>query len=139
MERLAVLVPPPRFHLVRYHGILAPAAGWRDIVVPPRPGPCDDLDSVNSRPADSAAPGERSTRREAAEKPHAGRLPWAHLLARVFAVDALKCPRCGEAMRVLAAIQSPDAIRDILECLGLPARPPPVAPAALGGLLPADL
>jgi hypothetical protein len=41
-------------------------------------------------------------------------------------------------MRVLASIQSPDAIRDILECLGLPARPPPVAPAMLGGLLPAD-
>ena len=33
---------------------------------------------------------------------------------------------------------SPDAIRDILECLGLSARPPPVAPPALGGLLPAD-
>jgi hypothetical protein len=42
-------------------------------------------------------------------------------------------------MRVLAAIQTPDAIRDILECLGLPACPPPVAPAVLGGLLPADL
>ena len=42
-------------------------------------------------------------------------------------------------MRVLAAIQSPDAIRAILECLGLPARPPPVAPTVLGGLLHADL
>jgi hypothetical protein len=41
-------------------------------------------------------------------------------------------------MRVLAAIQSPDAIRDILECLDLPARPSPVAPAVLGGILPAN-
>jgi len=32
-------------------------------------------------------------------------------------------------MRVLAAIVTPEAIRAILDCLGLPARAPPVAPA----------
>jgi hypothetical protein len=42
-------------------------------------------------------------------------------------------------MRVLAAIQSPEVIRAILNCLGFPPRPPPVAPPALGGLLPAEL
>jgi hypothetical protein len=26
LEKLAALVPPPRFHLVRYHGVLAPSA-----------------------------------------------------------------------------------------------------------------
>ena len=26
LEKLAALVPPPRFNLVRYHGVLAPAA-----------------------------------------------------------------------------------------------------------------
>lgn len=34
IEKLAALVPPPRFHLVRYHGILGPCAGERDRVVP---------------------------------------------------------------------------------------------------------
>ncbi len=34
IERLAALVPPPRFNTVRYHGILAPAASCRDRVVP---------------------------------------------------------------------------------------------------------
>jgi hypothetical protein len=34
VEKLAALVPPPRFHLVRYHGILGPCAGGRDRVVP---------------------------------------------------------------------------------------------------------
>jgi len=33
-EKLAALVPPPRFHLVRYHGILGPCANERDRVVP---------------------------------------------------------------------------------------------------------
>jgi hypothetical protein len=30
-------------------------------------------------------------------------------------------------MRILAAIHPPEAIRKILECLGLPSRPPPLA------------
>jgi hypothetical protein len=37
-ERLAALVPRPRAHLVRDHGVLAPSATWRDRIVPgPRP------------------------------------------------------------------------------------------------------
>jgi Putative transposase len=34
VEKLASLVPPPRFNLVRYHGVLAPSARWRPSVVP---------------------------------------------------------------------------------------------------------
>ncbi len=34
LEKLAALVPPPRLHLVRYHGILGPCASERDRVVP---------------------------------------------------------------------------------------------------------
>lgn len=34
VEKLAALVPPPRFHLVRYHGILGPCASGWDRVVP---------------------------------------------------------------------------------------------------------
>jgi len=39
MERLAALVPRPRAHLVRYHGILGPCASDRDCVVPAEPAP----------------------------------------------------------------------------------------------------
>lgn len=34
MEKLVALIPRPRTHLVRYHGILGPAAEDRDKVVP---------------------------------------------------------------------------------------------------------
>ena len=34
MERLAALVPPPRFNLTRYSGVLAPAAAFRPLVTP---------------------------------------------------------------------------------------------------------
>ncbi len=37
--------------------------------------------------------------------------------------------RCGGRMRILAAIEDPAVARKILDCLGLPSRPPPVAPA----------
>ncbi len=34
LERLAALVPRPREHQLTYHGVLAPASSWRDLVVP---------------------------------------------------------------------------------------------------------
>ena len=47
-------------------------------------------------------------------------------MRRVFEVDVLECPECGGAMRILAAIHPPEAIRAILDCVGLASRPPPV-------------
>ena len=55
---------------------------------------------------------------------------WAELLQRVFEVDALRCPSCGERMRILAAITDPAVARRILKCLGLPPRAPPLTPPA---------
>src|SRR5437867_8896960 len=49
--------------------------------------------------------------------------------ARVFALNVLECPRCRSRMRILAAIEDPVVARKILDCLGLPSRAPPVAPA----------
>src|SRR6266568_4829780 len=37
LARLATLVPPPRVHAVRYHGVFAPHAGLRSRVVPDPP------------------------------------------------------------------------------------------------------
>src|SRR5213596_2224603 len=42
IEKLAALVPAPRFNLVRYHGVFAPAAKWRADIVPSDP-PSDSL------------------------------------------------------------------------------------------------
>src|SRR5436309_6983823 len=55
---------------------------------------------------------------------------WAELMRRVWGIDVLECPRCKGRMRILCAIHPPEAIRKILDCLGLPSRPPPLAPAA---------
>jgi hypothetical protein len=52
------------------------------------------------------------------------------LLQRVFGIDALRCPRCGSTLRLIAAIEDPAIARKILECLKLPARAPPLEPAS---------
>jgi hypothetical protein len=65
---------------------------------------------------------------DALPSPRPRRLAWAELLRRVFATDVLACPRCGGRMRLLAAIQPPDATKAILARLELPSRAPPPAP-----------
>ncbi len=62
--------------------------------------------------------------------PRSRNYSWAQLMRRVFEIDVLECPQCGGPLRVLAAIQSPEAIRKILDCVGLPSRAPPIAPPA---------
>ena len=57
------------------------------------------------------------------------RTAWADLLKRVFAVDGLRCHRCGGRREVLALITEAAVVRAILECLGLPTEPPLVHPA----------
>jgi hypothetical protein len=42
---------------------------------------------------------------------------WANLLRRIFEVDPLVCPRCGEEMRIVAFITEPKTIDKILEHL----------------------
>lgn len=51
------------------------------------------------------------------------------LILRVFAIEVLDCPECGSRLRKLAAVHSPDTTTAMLDCLGLPSRAPPVAPA----------
>jgi hypothetical protein len=51
LARLSAIIPPPRFPLVRYHGVLAPNSPWRKDVVPkPRvPRSCCSADGKKKR------------------------------------------------------------------------------------------
>ena len=120
-------MPAPRFNLIRYHGILAPSAAWRPLVIPE-----SDISDPLSHPNCPArkqllSPDIENLRKKRACRPR--NYAWAELLKRVFSIDVLECPRCGSRMRILASIHSSEAIRKILDYLGLPSRPPPVARA----------
>src|SRR6185295_17506366 len=117
---LAALIPAPRRHVLRYHGTLAPNAKWRRLVVPAKPLPaarhaCADEVASREPPGVATAGGSR--------------MSWAHLMRRVWGADVLACPRCNGRLRIVATVTNPTAVKAILECLGLPGRPPPLAPA----------
>ncbi|MCC6553076.1 MAG: transposase, partial [Polyangiaceae bacterium] len=54
LARLAALVPPPRYPLVRYHGVLAPHSKWHSEVVP-RPSALPARPAPAARAAPAAA------------------------------------------------------------------------------------
>jgi hypothetical protein len=119
VEKLAAIVPPPRIHMVRYHGVLAPRAGCRREVVGARNVKRKSRDEID----DSASDCSHTSRRW---------MPWAKLMQRVFAIDVLECPRCRGKMKILATIHPPKATAAILESLGLVPRAPPLAAPSLG-------
>ena len=119
IEKLIPLVPRPRAHVVRYHGIFGPAAKDRDKVVP-RSGPVEI-----GRPSEKNEPREIDSSRVAPVY----RLPWALLLKRVFLTDVLECPKCKGRMKILAAVMKPGSVRRVLKHLGLPTEAPRLRPA----------
>ena len=69
MQRLAALVPRPRLHLIRFHGVLAPHAKLRSAIVP----------SASTEPTTTTPdPVEKSPSSASAH------ISWARLLKRVF-------------------------------------------------------
>ncbi len=100
LTRLATSVPPPRFHTVRYAGVLAAGSCWRPLITPDPP----------EGPAASDEPGRKG--------PGGGYRPWAELLARTFAVDVLACPSCHGRMRLLAVIKEPANVARYLAAVG---------------------
>jgi hypothetical protein len=130
IERLVALIPPPRSHALRYHGVLAPAARLRARVVRDRragakPSPASEAATGSA----CESHGERSERMRLDAELRERRLTWAELMRRVFARDVLCCPRCGGRCTVLSTITQPEVIPAFLRSLGLPTEPPPVAAA----------
>jgi hypothetical protein len=127
VEKLAALVPPPRFNTVRYSGIFAPASRWRSQVVP------FDREEFASVHHNGCAGKKQMENPDGKDFQKSGRHPrnysWSELMKRVFELDVLVCDCCGGRMRILCAINAPEAIGKILDCLGLPSRPPPIYPA----------
>jgi len=118
--RLAAAVPPPRFHTVRYAGVLAPASPWRRLLVP-----SGAQDEATGRDP----PGQEPEQEEPRPLRSSGHYRcWAHLLARTFAVDVLHCADCGGRMKLIALIEEPEQIARCLRGMGEPAEPPARSP-----------
>jgi hypothetical protein len=103
--RLCAMVPPPRWHLIRFHGVLSAHAALRPEVIPSAavdendPATCAGAQlelfpsaAVTAGNDDATSDGDRQPREPS-------RKPWAWLLRRVFAADLQTCEHCGGRMR----------------------------------------
>jgi hypothetical protein len=63
IEKLTLLIPPPRFHTLRFHGVLGSAATWRSAVIPERRAAVveDGPPAAGPRAEPSRAPPRRGT------------------------------------------------------------------------------
>ncbi|WP_437915386.1 transposase [Sorangium sp. So ce302] len=111
--RLAASVPPPRFHTVKYAGVLASASPWRK-----RIGPRPAKPQEPTKADDDAAP----------KRKRGGYRPWAEILRRTFAIDVLECPACKGRMKLVAMVTEPRNIARFLSALGEPTDVPARSP-----------
>jgi len=91
VERLAALIPPPHKNQVLYHGVLAPRAAWRPLVVPRiRPRTRDERKRRDAEVLTRTPSAAKTPRWE----------PWRTLLERTFGADGFACPNCFRRMRL---------------------------------------
>jgi hypothetical protein len=107
LERLAALIPPPRRHQVRYHGVYAPNSRFQAVV------------------KRMTLAGEEALRRQQRVRRRVYWVLWAELLKRTFAVDVTCCPICSGSMQNISLIYSPEAILALLPYDVVGARGPP--------------
>ena len=125
LARLAASVPPPKLHLVRYSGVLAPASPWRPLVIPPLPEPAETPPATQPHTKPPPKPARTGAR--------CRYWPWAELMRLTLGLPVDTCPHCGGRMKLRALVRDPESIERFLrhqnlwtEPLGLAqARPPP--------------
>jgi hypothetical protein len=119
LEKLVAIVPPPRFHVVRYHGVLAPRAGSRREIVRDRRQPRREHRSTVAMPAVATAPNVPSARTsEPTQSPRVRDV-------RNASASAARIPHIGSfGIPKMAFIQVPLFLLAILGwfALGKPAR-----------------
>ena len=93
-------MPRPTGNLTRFHGVFAPSSRHRVLVTPAK-----RCRGNTARVADETA----DTRRTSMSR--------AQRLKRVFDIDIKTCSECGGAMKVIACIDGPEVIKQILDHL----------------------
>lgn len=99
IARLAALVPKPRVHLTRFHGVFAPHSKYRELVT----------GEAKQHKRELIGVGEAKTVGE-----QRAAMTWAMRLKRVFNIDVMVCNRCQGAVKIIACIEDKQVIAKIL-------------------------
>jgi hypothetical protein len=105
--------PPPRYHIVKYAGVLASASPLRS-----RIAPVPAVVAAQGDDGEALVPERRGTYR-----------PWAELLKRTFDFDVLQCPSCGGRMKLLALVTDSSSVARYLRAFGEPVDVPGRSPS----------
>ena len=140
LDRLAAILPPPRIHRHRYHGVFAPNAPLRSLVT--ARAHQDNAAAVQDSAPDLSLPAPlpptASPPKPEPPPPQPVTPPdtrasqpsrWAALLARIYEVFPLVCPTCGTALTFISFLTDPEPITRILAHIGEPTSPPLLHPA----------
>ena len=99
IARLAALVPKPRVHLTRFHGVFAPNSKYRAVVTG---------ESQSKQNKSSVIEDKREV-----DEPHKA-MNWAMRLKRVFNIDITVCKHCQGPVKIIACIEDRQVIDKIL-------------------------
>ncbi len=105
IARLAALIPKPRVNLTRYHGVFAPNNKLRSQITPAKRGKFSE-----SSQASEATDDLNETKPLQA-------MTWMQRLKRVFNINIENCEHCGGKLKVIACIDNPLIIQQILKHL----------------------
>ena len=104
MSKLAALVPAPRVHLTRYHGVFAPNSNHSAaIIIKPQ-----EKEVIAGEPS-LEVPDTKDKKRAA--------MTWAQCLKRAFKIDIDICEVCKGSAKVIACITDPVTINKLLNHL----------------------
>ncbi len=111
LDRMAMLIPPPRSHRHRYHGVLAPNASLRQAVSERAGLPVNGEREVSEDETNSVDTEEQTSGRYFSSL-------WAMLLARIFEINPLVCSSCGGEMKIIAFVTEMEPVGRILRHVG---------------------
>ena len=114
IEKLVALVPPPKSHLVRWAGVLAPNSPYRkDITLKPQIKKGFQFQDETDKESQVLKRKNGS---------------WSKMLAKVFKIDVSKCDECGGEMRAICSVVEPSSVQKYLNHINVDYEPPARAP-----------
>ena len=133
LAELTQHIPPKRLQLIRRYGLYASRTKGRWDEMPwvaqraPEGWKIAHQNSSGSDDVgyDSLSDGHEEVNVDARKR------AWARLLAKVYEVDPMVCPKCGADMKVIAVIEDPDQLKRILRYPGCRAEQQPQAATRL--------
>jgi hypothetical protein len=135
LDRLVKILPPPRIHRHRYHGVFAPNAPLRPLVTARAQednalaAQVSGLDVLPPAAPEVPSPQPERANRKAPDTTPSQPSRWAALLARIYEVFPLICPTCQTPLTFIAFLTDPEPITQILAHIGEPTSPPLPHPA----------